>query len=128
MAVLALTIASVVLILAAQGSKRGAYYERSTEKWRRVIWATYHGGIIALRGGPGREAGPRDGAGTGGHHALRWVAVWFAFASAVLEVVLAVASQATGDSGASAGDHNRPWPPGRAKRPEQVVAQDGKVT
>jgi hypothetical protein len=53
-AALALTIASVVLILAAQGSRRGAYYyERSTEGWRRLIWAMYHGGIIALLVGLG---------------------------------------------------------------------------
>lgn len=43
-AVLAMTIGSVVLVGAAQGSRNGAhYYEDFREHWRYVIWLMYHG-------------------------------------------------------------------------------------
>jgi hypothetical protein len=87
-AALALTIASVVLVWAAQGSRNGAYYyEKYRPHWRRVIWVAYHGGIVALLVGLGAALAPRDGVGP--QQGLRWAAAYFAFAAAVVEVGLA---------------------------------------
>jgi hypothetical protein len=73
---LALTIASVVLVLAAQGSRRGAYYDEDYhESWRRVIWLAYHGVIVALLAGLAAALAPKEGmagdAGVAGQQGLR---------------------------------------------------------
>ena len=88
-AVLALTIASVVLILAAQESRRGARYSRTySARARYLIWVAYHAGIIALLVGLGAVLAPRNGAG--GQQDLRWAAACVAFLAALVEVGLAV--------------------------------------
>ncbi len=59
-AMLALTSASVVLILTAQGSR---YYRKSyREEWRPRIWAAYRVGIFALLVGFGAALAPLEGA------------------------------------------------------------------
>ena len=88
-AVLALTIASVVLVGAAQGSRRGAYYyEDFREHWRYMIWVAYHVGIVALLAGLGAALVPVEG--VGGQQGLRMAAAWVAFAAAGVEVVLSI--------------------------------------
>ncbi len=86
-AVLALTIASVVLVAAAQGSRNGAYYyEEFRWHWRNVIWVAYHGGIVALLAGLGAALVPVEGVagkpGVGGQQGLRLAAACVAFAAA----------------------------------------------
>jgi len=98
-AALALTIASVVLIVVAQASRRGAHYyekypgdeEKSDtyrDKWRPRLWRLYQVGLIALLVGLGAALAPRDGAG--GQQALRWLAVCVAFLAAIGEVFVAI--------------------------------------
>ena len=83
-AALALTIASVLLLAAAQEARRGArYYSRYKARWRRVIWAVYHAGIVMLLAGLGAALPPRPGPGT--QLGLRWGAMWVAFAAAAVE-------------------------------------------
>ena len=124
-ALLALAVGSVLLILAVQSSRLGAYdSEDSSQNWRDLIWALYHVGIIALMVGLGAALAPRDGAGE--QQGLRWVAAGFAFAAAVLEAVVTVSSWIKEHSGASAGDGNRPFPPGTSERREQMAAPDGE--
>jgi uncharacterized membrane protein YhaH (DUF805 family) len=92
-AALGLTIASVVLIVAAQESRQGAYYyEKSTKRARHVIWVLYHVGIIALLAGLGAALAPHGGAGM--QVSVRWVAMWGAFLAAFVEVLLAIPSVA----------------------------------
>lgn len=87
-AALALTIASVLLLAAAQEARRGArYYRKYKAGWRRVIWAVYHAGIVALLAGLGAALPPRPGPGT--QLGLRWGAMWVAFAAAAVETGLA---------------------------------------
>ena len=88
-AALALTIASVVLVGAAQGSRNGAhYYEDFHKYWRVAIWALYHGGLVALAVGLGAALAPQDN--VGGQQGLRWLAAGVAFAAAAGEVVNAL--------------------------------------
>jgi hypothetical protein len=101
-AVLALTIASVVLIVVAQASRLGAYYyerykdaarsREYREKWRTRIWALYHAGIIALLAGLGAALVPRDG--VGGQQGLRWLAACVAGVTAIGEVLVAIKPRA----------------------------------
>ena len=99
-AVLALTVGSVVLILVAQGSRWGAYYyERYSPRWRTAIWALYHGGIVALLVGLGAAMAPRDGAG--GQQGLRWAATCVAWSAVVVEVVFTAATLLRRDTGKS---------------------------
>jgi len=92
-AVLALTIASVALIVAAQESRQGAYYyEKSTKRARQLIWILYHVGIIALLAGLGAALAP-DG-GTGTQVSLRCVAMWGAFLAVFVEVLLMIPAAA----------------------------------
>jgi hypothetical protein len=92
-AVLALTIASVLLIVAAQESRQGAYYyEKSTGRVPHFIWSLYHVGIVVLLAGLGAALAPPAGAGT--QVLLRWVAMWAAFAVAFAELLLAVPAAA----------------------------------
>jgi hypothetical protein len=87
-AVLALTIGSVVLVGAAQGSRNGAYYyEDFREHWRYAIWLMYHGGLVALAIGLGAALAPRHGVGP--QQGLRLAAAYGAFGAAAAEVVLA---------------------------------------
>lgn len=89
---LALTIGSVVLVVAAQASRNGAYYyEDYRKKWRHWIWVAYHGGIIALLVGLGAALAPLEGVadkpGVAGQQGLRWAAASVAFAIALGEAV-----------------------------------------
>jgi hypothetical protein len=86
---LALTIASVLLLASAQEARRGArYYSEFSWKWREGIWAAYHLGIVALLAGLGAALPPPGGVGT--QQTLRWYAVGLAFAAALVEAILAV--------------------------------------
>jgi len=88
-AVLALTIASVMLLVAVQEARRASrFYEKYSDRWRRVVWLVYHLGIVALLVGLGAALPPPGGVGT--QQLLRWVAVWLAFAAAFVEAVLAI--------------------------------------
>lgn len=96
MAALALTIASVVLVGAAQLSRKGAYYsgEEFSPRRRTVVWGMYHAGAIALLAGLGAALVPLEGrtgqAGVAGQQDLRWAAAWVAFAGAFGEVGFAL--------------------------------------
>src|ERR1700730_4994003 len=95
-AALALTIGAVVLVGAAQFSRRGAYYsgEEFRPHWRSVVWVMYHGGTVALLAGLGAALVPLEGkagqAGVAGQQDLRWAAACVAFAAAFGEVVFAL--------------------------------------
>ena len=94
-AVLALTVGSVVLIGTVQWSRNGAhYYERYSKRWRHGIWVAYHGGIIALLAGLGAALAPLEGKagmpGVAGQQGLRWAALSVAFAAAFLEVLVVI--------------------------------------
>jgi hypothetical protein len=83
-AVLALTIASVVLVGAAQWSRNGAYYyEEYRQHWRDMIWFLYHVGVIALLAGVGAALVPKPDAGQPG---LRQAAACIAFVAAFAEL------------------------------------------
>ena len=87
---LALTIGSVVLVVAAQASRSGAYYyEDYRKKSRHRIWVAYHAGIIALLAGLGAALAPLEGVagqpGVAGQQGLRWAATGVAFAVALGE-------------------------------------------
>ena len=87
--VLALTIASVVLLVTAQEARRAdRTYPGFSRKWHDRIWAVYHAGIVALLAGLGAALAPQPGMGT--QQPLRWVAVGLAFAAALVEAGLAV--------------------------------------
>jgi hypothetical protein len=87
--VLAFTIASVVLLAAAQEARRAdRYYKKYKAWWRRVIWAAYHVGIVMLLVGLGAALAPRPGPGM--QLGLRWFAMGVAFGSALVELALAV--------------------------------------
>jgi hypothetical protein len=87
-AVLVLTIASVMLLVAVQEARRAArFYGKSSGKWRRGIWLMYHLGIIALLAGLGAALPPLKGVGI--QEFLRWFAAWLAFAAAFVEAFLA---------------------------------------
>lgn len=89
MAVLALTIASVMLLVAVQEARRAAhFYGKYSNKWRLWIWGAYHLGIVALLVGLGAALPPTGGVGT--QQALRWSAAWVAFAAAFVELALAI--------------------------------------
>jgi hypothetical protein len=61
-AVLVLTVASVVLLVSAQEARRAArYYRKYKARWRRGIWGAYHVGIVALLVGLGTALPPRPG-------------------------------------------------------------------
>ena len=86
---LALTIASVVLLAAAQEARRAArYYKKYRAEWRRRIWAAYHAGIVMLLVGLGAALAPRPGPGA--QLGFRWVAMGVAFAAALVELALSV--------------------------------------
>jgi len=91
-AMLALTTASVLLILTAQGPRD--YWERYRAKWRPRLWAAYRVGIFALLVGFGSALAPLEGAagkpGVAGQEELRWAAVSVAFAAALGEVLVGV--------------------------------------
>jgi hypothetical protein len=102
-AVLALTIASVVLIWAVQESRHGArYYEKYSERSRHVIWVAYHVGIIGLLVGLGAARAPRDG--VGGQQGLRWAAACVAFSAALGDGAIAVKALVKPDPGTSKGE------------------------
>lgn len=97
-AALALTIGSVVLIVVAQASRRGAHYwvkypgnekksDMYRDKWRPRLWTLYQVGVIALLAGLGAALAPRDG--MGGQQVLRWLAVCVAFLAAIGEALVA---------------------------------------
>ena len=85
-AVLVLTVASVVLLLSAQEARRAIrYYKKYKARWRRGIWVAYHVGIIALLAGLGTALPPRPGPGT--ELDWRWGAMWVAFGAALVELI-----------------------------------------
>lgn len=85
-AVLALTIASVVFLVAGQEGRRARpSFGKDSSTWRRWIWLIYHLGIVALFAGLGAALPPLGGVGT--QQALRWSAVWVAFAAAFVEAI-----------------------------------------
>jgi hypothetical protein len=91
-AVLALTIASVMLIGAVHASRNGAYYyEHFRMPWRHGIWVLYHGGIMALLAGLGAALAPLGGEaekpGVAGQQVLRWAALGVAFAAVLADMV-----------------------------------------
>jgi hypothetical protein len=95
-AVLALAIGAVVLVGAAQLSRKGAYYGGGDfrEHRRTVVWVMYHAGAVALLAGLGAALVPLEGkagqAGVAGQQGLRWAAACVAFAAAFGEVVFAL--------------------------------------
>ena len=94
-AVLALTVASAVLIGTVQWARNGAYYyERYSKRWRHGIWVAYHGGIIALLAGLGAALAPMEGKagtpGVAGQQSLRWAALSVAFAAAFVEMLIVI--------------------------------------
>ena len=92
-AVLALTIASMVLIVAAQESRQGAYYyEKSTKEGALRYMGPVSRGHRCAAGRPGRGWGPAGGAGV--QVSLRWVAMWGAFLAAFAEVLFMTPSAA----------------------------------
>jgi hypothetical protein len=83
-AVLALTIASVVFLVAGQEGRRAhRSFGKGSGTWRGRIWVVYHLGIVALFAGLGAALPPLGGVGT--QQTLRWCAVWLAFAAAFVE-------------------------------------------
>jgi hypothetical protein len=100
--VLALTIASVVLLAAAQEARRAARNNKKYKaEWRRRIWALYHAGIVMLLVGLGAALAPRPGPGT--QLGLRWVAMSVAFGAALVELALAVWAAFKRESDSSEG-------------------------
>ncbi len=100
-AALALTIASVVLVLAAQESRLGARYSSPySETWREVIWVAYHVGLMALFAGLGAALAPKGGAGQQG---LRWAAAYVAWFAVAVELGLVARTLVKRDIGTSAG-------------------------
>jgi hypothetical protein len=109
-AALALTIASVLLLAAAQEAKRGARFDpRYKLGWRNVIWAGYHAGIVMLLVGLGAALPPRPGPSP--QLGLRWGAMWIAFAAAAVEAALAFWAVVTRESDTSEGKPAGSGPP-----------------
>jgi uncharacterized membrane protein HdeD (DUF308 family) len=101
-AALALTIASVLLLAAAQEARRASgYYSKRHEGWHRVIWVAYHAGIVALLAGLGAALAPKADAVT--QLGLRWGAMWVAFGAAGVELVLSFWAAVKPDSDTSGG-------------------------
>ncbi len=93
---LALTLASVLLILAVQSAKYadpkrhpapGRHW--STERWHLVMRNSYHAGIVALLLGLAFALAPKQA--TAGQDALRWAASYLAFAACGAEFLIFVA-------------------------------------
>jgi hypothetical protein len=87
-AILALGLASVVLIIAVQCGyiARERHSSGETVKaWARAMQITYYCGVVALLAGLGLVLAPLHG--TGVENVLRWIASVIAFAGCGLEVI-----------------------------------------
>jgi hypothetical protein len=104
-AALAFTIASVLLLAAAQEAKRAARnYSERHEGWHRVIWVLYHGGIVALLAGLGAALAPKPVPDAVTQLGLRWATMWVAFGAAFAELFLAVVAAVRPDPDSSKGN------------------------
>jgi hypothetical protein len=91
--VLALTFASVLLILAVQSAKYAdpkrqpaAEGHWSAERWHLVMRNSYHAGIVALLLGLAFALAPKQA--TAGQDVLRWAASYLAFAGCGAEFLV----------------------------------------